>query len=142
MISNRCIYALKAMLELAKREGAGPVTIAEIAASQDIPVRFLEAILRQLKQSGFTESQRGKDGGYALARDARSIRMGDIVRVFEDPIAAGNPPDGRENGPSIFCEVWTDAQRALNAVYDRHTFRDLAERDKALHSQKAHDYSI
>ncbi|MFT5126221.1 MAG: Rrf2 family cysteine metabolism transcriptional repressor, partial [Verrucomicrobiales bacterium] len=51
MISNRCLYALKAVVELAEQEGLGPVTIAEIARKQGIPSRFLEAILRQLKQN-------------------------------------------------------------------------------------------
>lgn len=142
MISNKCLYALKAMLELAKREGAGPVTIAEIASSQQIPVRFLEAILRQLKQGGFTDSIRGKDGGYVLARQASSIRMGDVVRVFEAPLAAGGTAGGRDGETTVFCEIWNEAQRALNGVYDALSFRDLVERDRALQQRRTHDYSI
>jgi Rrf2 family cysteine metabolism transcriptional repressor len=52
MISNKCVYALKAMLELSLRENDGPVPISEIAQAQNIPSRFLEGILRQLKQAG------------------------------------------------------------------------------------------
>ena len=67
MISNKCNYALRALLELAKRDGGGPATIVDIAQAQSIPARFLEAILRQLKQAGLTESVRGK-GAIACRR--------------------------------------------------------------------------
>lgn len=142
MISNKCLYALKAMLELAKREGSGPVTIAQIAACQQIPVRFLEAILRQLKQGGFTESHRGKDGGYVLARSAAAIRMGDVVRTFEPPLAGGGAGGGRDMDGTVFTDVWAEAEDALNRVYDGITFRELAEKDQALQHRRIHDYCI
>jgi hypothetical protein len=59
-ISQKCEYAVRAVFELAKRVGRGPVRIADIAEAQAIPVRFLEVILSQLKQGGFVDSQRGK----------------------------------------------------------------------------------
>jgi Rrf2 family protein len=142
MISNKCVYALKAILELAKREGSGPVTIAEIAARQQIPVRFLEAILRQLKQGGFTDSLRGKDGGYVLARSAAAIRMGDVMRIFESPLSSGGSPGSRDGEATVFCTIWEEAQRALNGVYDGINFRELVERDRELHQKRIHDYSI
>ena len=62
LVSQKCQYALRALFELAKRNGEGPVKIAAIAKAQAIPPRFLEVILSQLKQGSFVESQRGSEG--------------------------------------------------------------------------------
>jgi Rrf2 family protein len=135
MISNRCYYALKAVLELAKKEDSGLVTIAQIARAQQIPARFLEAILIQLKKSGFANSVRGKVGGYALAKPARSISVGDIVRVFEGPICSLGPSDDHRNGHQSesfdpFGEIWTCADSAVASVLNKVHFAELAEKDK------------
>jgi Rrf2 family cysteine metabolism transcriptional repressor len=147
MISNKCHYALRAMLELALHEGRGPVTIGDIATAQHIPVRFLEAILRQLKQAGLADSVRGKEGGYFLARKAHQIAVGEVVRLFEGPFfsthAAVAPHTAREKDPlDVFAEVWSDATGALNSVFDRHTFGALAEREQQRTFARASNYSI
>jgi Rrf2 family cysteine metabolism transcriptional repressor len=147
MISNKCHYALRAMLELALREGRGPVTIGQIASAQHIPVRFLEAILRQLKQAGLADSVRGKEGGYFLARKAHEIPVGEVLRLFEGPFlsaqAAVAPHTAREKDPlDVFVDVWKDATAALNSVFDRHTFGELAERELNRSSARASNYSI
>ncbi len=67
VLSQKSQYAVRAVFELAKKEGSGPVKAANIAAAQFIPVRFLENILGQLRQAGIVESVRGKEGGYRLA---------------------------------------------------------------------------
>lgn len=135
MISNRCYYALKAILELAKREGSGLVTISQIAETQRIPARFLEAILIQLKKSGFAQSVRGKAGGYALAKPAKSISVGDIVRIFEGPICSLSPSDDsrkKRRGESldVFSEIWTRADSTLASVLDKVHFSELVEKDR------------
>lgn len=147
MISNRCHYALRAMLELALREGRGPVTIGEIATAQHIPVRFLEAILRQLKQAGLADSVRGKEGGYFLARKAHGITVGEVLRLFEglsfSTQAAVAPHAAREKDPfDVFGAVWSEATDKLKAVFDRHTFGELAEREQQQHQARAANYSI
>jgi Rrf2 family transcriptional regulator, cysteine metabolism repressor len=141
MISNRCTYALKAMLELALREGEGPVSIGEIAREQGIPARFLEAILRQLKQAGYTRSARGKVGGYQLARPANGVRTGEIIRLFEGPLLApgGPPPPGA--GPDPLAALWRQAEAALAQVYDAMTFAELA-RQAAAARKLGVDYAI
>ena len=147
MISNRCTYALEAMLELAVQEGAGPVPISQIAATHGIPARFLEAILRQLKQAGLTDSARGKDGGYLLAKPARGITAGDIIRLFEGSLVSlgssvnGSPHKGSPTA-QVLVDLSAEAEMALSAVYDGVTFGDLAEREKARRSDGIANYSI
>jgi Rrf2 family protein len=146
MISNKCCYALKAMLELAVREGSGPVTIGDIATKQSIPVRFLEAIMRQLKQAGFADSVRGKEGGYYLSTPARSVTVGDVVRLFEGPLVgtsmAATPARARKNSRDVFQAVWDEAERALGSVFERVDFGTLAEEQRALETTHVANYSI
>jgi Rrf2 family transcriptional regulator, cysteine metabolism repressor len=144
MISNKCHYALKAVLELAKREGAGPATIVDIAHAQQIPARFLEAILRQLKQAGLTESVRGKRGGYVLARPARDITMGEVIRLMEGPFFDPEwlPQTNGAFPQDVFQTVWQQADEALRIVYDAANLADLAEADRQRTLQYIPDYAI
>ena len=146
MISNKCYYALKAMLELAVREGSGPVTIGDIAEKQNIPVRFLEAILRQLKQAGFADSARGKDGGYFLPTPARGISVADVIRLFEGPLVAVNqmagPSRERAGVHDAFQEVWDHAEEALAAVFVKANFGALADVEKNRSLSHIANYSI
>ena len=134
ILSNRCLYALKAILELTKHEGGAPVSISEIAERQRIPARFLEAILRQLKHDGLTSSVRGKDGGYVLALPAKEIRVGDVVRLFRKgsnkAVAAQEQPDERTQG--VFDELAAKAEHAVSEVFDSVTFDELASREQRL----------
>ncbi|HOW98512.1 MAG TPA: Rrf2 family transcriptional regulator [Kiritimatiellia bacterium] len=137
MVSNRCQYALRAMVELARQEGKGLATIAEIARARHIPVRFLESILLTLKQNGFTRSVRGKEGGYLLARSADKISAGDIIRLFEGPLFA--PRKTAEAARDVLATLWGRAETAMSEVFDSVSFRELArldeqsERSAALH---------
>jgi Rrf2 family protein len=89
MLTNKAKYALRAMIDLAARSGAErqPLLIGDIAKRQDIPRRFLENILLELRNDGLVISYRGKSGGYALARDAEDITFADIIRVIDGPLA-------------------------------------------------------
>ena len=71
-VSSKCYYALRAVYALAEHAGPEPMKIAEIAEREQIPIRFLEVILNQLKGGGFVQSRRGAEGGYRLARAADS----------------------------------------------------------------------
>jgi Rrf2 family transcriptional regulator, cysteine metabolism repressor len=145
MISNRCLYALKAVLELSLRKQQGSITIGQIAESQQIPVRFLEAILRQLKQAGLTSSARGKEGGYQLAREPHTITMGEVIRIFEGPLVAVSQTENNENKrevPTVFSSVWKEAEQALANVYDQTDFGTLAEREQNRASVQATNFTI
>jgi Rrf2 family protein len=87
MLSKRSKYAIKALLALADHERGEPVRIADLAHEEQIPPKFLELILLGLKNQGILQSRKGKGGGYLLARDPSDIYLGQIVRMFDGPLA-------------------------------------------------------
>jgi Rrf2 family protein len=87
MLSKRTKYALKAMIALADSHEGGPVLIADLAEREGIPKKFLELILLDLKNAGIVQSKKGKGGGYSLRRTPQEVKMGQIVRLFEGPLA-------------------------------------------------------
>lgn len=88
-LTKRGEYALRALIDLgiAQEAGRDVVQIAEIADHENIPIKFLEAILVQLKEEGLLNSKRGKHGGYFLARPMDTIRIGSVIRKIEGPLA-------------------------------------------------------
>ncbi|MES2290414.1 MAG: Rrf2 family transcriptional regulator [Pseudomonadota bacterium] len=88
MLTQRSRYALRAMLILAREKAeAPPVPMSRIATDAQIPRKFLEIILGELRQAGFVVSTRGKAGGFHLARPAHLISFGDVIRTIEGPLA-------------------------------------------------------
>jgi Rrf2 family protein len=87
MLSKRSKYAIKALLALADHQRGEPVRIADLANEEQIPPKFLELILLGLKNQGILQSRKGKGGGYLLARDPADIYLGQIVRMFDGPLA-------------------------------------------------------
>lgn len=87
MISNKARYAFRALFAIAgSPEGANMASV-EIAQSHQIPHKFLEQILLDLKRAGILESRRGKNGGYQMLRAADTITLGEVLRLFEGPLA-------------------------------------------------------
>ena len=87
MLTKKTRYALMAMRRLAREYGQGTLMINEIAETELIPKRFLEAILLELKNNGFLTSKLGKKGGYALNKSPEEINLLEIVRLFEGAVA-------------------------------------------------------
>jgi len=88
MLSQKSRYALRALLVLAARsDAAAPMQISEIADSANIPRKFLEQILLELKKPGIVRSHRGRAGGYSLGRSAKEISFADVLRVTDGPLA-------------------------------------------------------
>ena len=87
MLSKKTKYGLKALTYIAKSESDAPVQVGEIAKSEKIPQKFLESILLTLRKSGFLGSKKGKHGGYYLIKETSEIKMTDVLRVLEGPIA-------------------------------------------------------
>jgi len=138
MISKKCEYALKAVLALSRQAGSKPMTIHQIATAQDIPERFLEAILRDLKQSGLTESIRGKDGGYKLTRTPTDITPGDVVRAVDGRWLQEDGLDEK----NVFTSVWRQADDALFGILDGLHFQTLLSQQDALSGSSIHNYNI
>ena len=87
MLSQKTRYAIRAMQHLADRYGGGPVQLADIAAEQNIPAKFLTVILSELSRSGIIESTRGREGGYQLIIPPIDITYGDLVRHMRGSLA-------------------------------------------------------
>ena len=146
-VTQKCQYALRAIFELAKRNGRGPVKIAEIADAQDIPPRFLEVILSQLKQGAFVASQRGAEGGYMLLRQPDELSVGEVMRFLQGPIGPVECLlDGKKNcalfGSCVFLPMWEKVAKAMAGVYDSTTFHDLVENERHQDASYQASYSI
>jgi len=87
MISQKTRYALRSLLYLVEEGNGGPVQLGTIAETQQVPRKYLELIMLDLKKAGFVNSVRGPSGGYNLARPASEISFGEIIRSLEGPIA-------------------------------------------------------
>jgi Rrf2 family protein len=87
VLSKKSKYAIKALIALAEHGREEPVRIADLAREEQIPAKFLELILLELRNQGMLRSRKGKGGGYLLARDPGSIHLGQIVRMFDGPLA-------------------------------------------------------
>jgi Rrf2 family protein len=87
MLSQKARYALRALLVLAERNDRDPMQIADIAHEADVPRKFLEQILLELKKRGIVQSHRGRQGGYALGKAPKEISFADIIRVTDGPLA-------------------------------------------------------
>lgn len=87
MISKKTKYALNALVHLAHKYEQGPVLISSISLDENIPRKFLEAILLDLKNAGILASKKGKGGGYYLLKRPEDVNLADVMRLFDGPIA-------------------------------------------------------
>ena len=132
-------YALRAIFELAKHSGKGPIKISEIAEVQAIPLRFLEVILSQLKGSGLVDSKRGFYGGYYLTRPPDKISVGDVLRYMdkalktEHCVACVSKTNCPFSGNCAFASMWNQVNEAIFNVYDGTTIQDLLNNEKLIH---------
>jgi Rrf2 family protein len=88
VLSSKTKYGLKALLTLAREHGSVPISVGTLAARDEIPKKFLEAILLELNRHGIVGSKKGKTGGYFLRRPPEDITFGQVIRVLEGPLAA------------------------------------------------------
>lgn len=136
-LSKKGEYALRALIDLgiAAEVGRELVQVSELAAKEKIPVKFLEQIMQQLRDAGVVESQRGKFGGYKLARPAKSIPMGDIIRFIDGPLAPigcvsqsayekCTCPDEEHCGLRM---LMLDVRNAIAGILDRHSLADVVD---------------
>jgi Rrf2 family protein len=132
-VTAKADYAIRAVVELGARSAAGeplrPMKGEAIAVAQQIPMKYCENILAELRVAGVVDSRRGADGGYWLARDASEIRLGDIIRIVEGPLAAvrgERPTDVEFTGASApMRDVWVAVRASLRRVLDVVTVADV-----------------
>ncbi|PSR21469.1 MAG: transcriptional regulator [Sulfobacillus acidophilus] len=126
-LSAKADYACRAMAELASAKP--PCKAERLATAQDIPLKFLENILLELKHAGLVESQRGGDGGYWLARDASDIALADIIRAVEGPLAyvRGHRPEALEyrGVAEPLRDVWVALRANVRVVLESVTLADI-----------------
>ncbi|MCX5704804.1 MAG: Rrf2 family transcriptional regulator [Candidatus Omnitrophica bacterium] len=128
-ITYRGDYALKAILDLALNDGS-IVTIHDLAERAQIPFKFLEQVLLDLKRGGFVESRRGKVGGYLLAKKPEEITIGEVIRFVDGPIepiaCIGKDYSGCSDiYKCVFRHIWQDVGSAISGIVDNITFKDL-----------------
>ena len=133
LIKQKNQYAIRAVFELARRAGQGPVKTAQIAAAQKIPLRFLEVILSQLQRSGLVHSKRGFSGGYTLTRSPGQVSVGDILRHMEKSddslhcVSCSTPKQCELEGDCVFISMWDKAHQAMLDVFNQTTMKDLID---------------
>jgi Rrf2 family protein len=127
-ISARVDYAVRALIELAAA-GDGPVKSERLAQAQNIPGKFLENILSELRHAGLLLSQRGAEGGYWLSRKPQDITLADIIRAVDGPLAniRGQRPEtvDYEGAAAHLSDVWIAVRASLRSVLEHVTLADL-----------------
>ena len=117
-VSAKADYAIRAMVELAAA-GGGPVKADRISQAQEIPIKFLENIMVDLRNAGLVRSQRGADGGYWLARPAEEIDLAQVIRAVDGPLAnvRGHRSEEVEYAGSAepLRDVWIAVRASLRA---------------------------
>jgi len=128
-VSAKVDYAVRAAAELAAA-GEGPIKGEALATAQGIPLKFLENILGELKHAGLVRSQRGTEGGYWLARPADEIRIADVIRAVEGPLASvrGESPETVKYSGAAepLGKLWVAVRANLRAVLEEVTVADIA----------------
>ncbi|NLK01345.1 MAG: Rrf2 family transcriptional regulator [Clostridia bacterium] len=140
-LSTRGEYGLRAMFDLAQHFGEGPIALRSIAERQDISENYLEQLIASLRRSGLVDSFRGAQGGYTLARAPDNIRIGDIIRVLEGPIA---PTDCVSERDAELCDrantcvarlVWEKLRDSIVEVLDSYTLQDMCNEFQELNKE-------
>jgi Rrf2 family protein len=139
-ISAKEDYAVRAVMELAVA-GGGPLTREQIAEAQKIPIAFLQNILIELRHAEIVEAQRGRDGGYRLARPASKITVADVVRAVSGPLATVRgvrPPAVDYNETALpLKHVWVALRSSVRGVLESVSLADLARATLPAKVQRA-----
>ena len=134
-VSTRGEYGVRAMVALARHFGEGPLSIADISRETSIPSAYLEQLIAPLRRASLVTSKRGAHGGYMLARTPDDVRIGDIYRVMEGPVApmdcVSEDPDDQTCPLIDGCEtrpIWLKVRDSIVEALDSTTLADLANR--------------
>jgi Rrf2 family protein len=143
MLSQKTRYALKALLELAALPAGATLSSAAISARRTIPVKFLEAILVELKRGGMVRGQRGRNGGYQLAQSTQIVSFGAVVRLMEGPLALlpcvsvtqyRRCPDCADDRSCELRKIFREVRNSSAAILDGWTLADAQGKSSPLES--------
>jgi Rrf2 family protein len=145
MLQKKSKYAIHALLALAQRPEQEPVLIADLAAQERIPKKFLEFILLVLRNKGILQSKRGRGGGYFLGRKPEAISLGEVIRALDGPLALVPCVSHTAYRKCDECEdeltcgirsVMNDVRDATAAIFDRESLADMLRRIATLQGEK------
>lgn len=126
-------FAVTAMIDLASREGEGPVTLAGIAERQRISLSYLEQLFGKLRRYQLVSSVRGPGGGYRLARDMNTITVADIIVAVDEPLDAtqcgGKQNCHEERGPCMTHDLWSNLNKRMYEYLDSVTLSALVKQE-------------
>jgi Rrf2 family protein len=131
--STKGEYGVRLMVQLGRRYGSGPASLAEVAADEDLPRAYLEQLVVSLREAGLVTSTRGAHGGYELARPPASIAMSEVLRALEGPLApmlcaSEDPEHATVCDRTTRCTVnllWVRVRDAVSGALDSMTLADL-----------------
>jgi Rrf2 family protein len=130
-VTAKSDYALRALIEIARRGDDGPVSAEEIGRLQDIPHGFLQAILADLRRAGVLVAQRGQSGGWRMNKAADQVTVADVIRAVDGPLVSiyGLRPEAVEYNPAaaVLQHVWIASRRSLRDVLESVTVQQLAD---------------
>ena len=153
MLSKKAKYGLQAILQLAEQFGQGSVLISDLAAKQQIPKKFLEQILLELKNAGILQSKSGKGGGYSLSRGPHEVTFGQVIRVLDGPFAPvpcvsktayARCTECADESTCAIRMVMSDVREAVSNILDRTTLSDGLDKSRmaALNAAGLVSYQI
>jgi Rrf2 family protein len=130
-ITAKSDYALRALIEIARRVDGAPVSAEELGRLQDIPHGFLQAILADLRRSGVLIAQRGQSGGWRLNKDPDDVSVADVIRAVDGPLVSvyGLRPEAvhYNEAAAVLQHVWIASRHSLRDVLETVSVRQLAE---------------
>ncbi|MBZ0178996.1 MAG: Rrf2 family transcriptional regulator [Melioribacteraceae bacterium] len=137
MLPSKAIYGLRALMFLGERYEGSPALISEIAEKEEIPKKFLEAILLELKNKGYLRAKKGKGGGYWLIKNPKDVFIGDIIRILSGPLAPTSCSSKTAFAPCPECPdvetckirlLMEDVRQGIAEILDNESLQNLLER--------------
>jgi len=146
MLSKKTKYAINALLHLAREYGSGPVRVSDVAVENNIPQKFLEAILLELRNAGILGSKKGKMGGYYLLKKPEDVNLAQVLRLMDGAIALlpcvsinyyERCLECRDEEVCSIREAFLEARTESVRVFENHTLKDLVQREIELKQKKS-----
>jgi len=144
--STRGEYGLRAMFDLALHHGEGPISLKSVAERQGISDHYLEQLIAALRKAGLVKSVRGAQGGYTLSREPREIKVSEIIRILEGPIAPMDCVSGNQEECCYRAEtcvtknIWEKVRDSVNQVLDNITLEDMCRQAEQISQQQQGNY--